>query len=108
MIVKLKSKNPSYADLSEDQPYFVIGIESDDYRILNDAGKPYLYPPELFNVLDSSEPKDWVTEIGEDGERYSYPKPLNKVGFFEDFFDHKYEQMSIFWHVVNQRLTDAA
>ena len=55
MIVKLKSKNPSYADLSEDQPYFVIGIESDDYRILNDAGKPYLYPAELFNVFDSSE-----------------------------------------------------
>ena len=53
MIVKLKSKNPSYADLSEDQPYFVIGIEADDYRILNDAGKPYLYPPELFDVLDS-------------------------------------------------------
>ena len=108
MIIKLKSKNPSYADLSEAQPYFVIGIEADDYRILNDAGKPYLYPPELFDVLDSGEPKDWITEIGEDGERYSYPKPLNKVGFFEDFFDQKYEETSIFWHVVNQRLTDAA
>jgi len=108
MIVKLKSNNPSYADLSEDQPYFVIGIEADDYRILNDAGKQYLYPPELFDVLDSSEPKDWVTDIGDDGERYSYPKPLNENGFFEDFFDHKCEQISIFWHVVNQRLSDAA
>ncbi len=108
MIIKLKSKNPSYADLSEAQPYFVIGIEADDYRILNDAGKPYLYPPELFDVLDSGEPKDWITEIGEDGERYSYPKSLNKVGFFENFFDQKHEETSIFWHVVNQRLTDAA
>ncbi len=108
MIVKLKSNNPSYADLSEDQPYFVIGIEADDYRILNDAEKPYLYPPELFDVVEPDEPKDWVTEIGEDGERYSYPKPLNTVGFFEDFLDQKYEQTSISWHVVNQRLTDAA
>ena len=108
MIVKLKAKNPSYPDLSENQPYFVIGIEADDYRILNDAGKPYLYPPNLFDVIDSREPPDWVTEIGDDGERYSYPEPLNKVGFFEDFFDQKYEQMSIFWHVVNKRLSNAA
>ncbi len=108
MIVKLKSKNPDYPDLSEDQPYFVIGIEADDYRILNDAGKPYLYSPDLFDVMDLREPSDWITEIGEDGERYSYPEPLNAVGFFEDFFDQKHEQISIFWHVVNQRLSDAA
>ncbi len=108
MIVKLKARNPDYADLSEGQPYFVIGIEADDYRILNDAGKPYLYPPELFDVVDAGEPDDWITEIGEDGERYAYPEPLNQVGFFEDYFDHKPEQISIFWHVVNQRLTHAA
>ncbi len=108
MIVKLKSKNPDYADLSEDQPYFIIGIEADDYRLLNDTGKPYLYPPELFDVIDSHEPIDWITEFGEDGERYSYPKQLNNVGFFEDYFDHKNDQTSIFWYVVNQRLTEAA
>ncbi len=108
MIVKLTSTNPSYPDLSEDQPYFVIGIEADDYRILNDAGKPYLYPAALFDVIDAREPQDWITEIGDDGERYSYPEPLNEVGFFEDFFDQKHEQTSIFWHVVNQKLSDAA
>ncbi|MDY6994859.1 MAG: hypothetical protein SVR94_19915, partial [Pseudomonadota bacterium] len=67
MIVKLKSKNQRYDDLSNEQPYFVIGIEADDYRILNDAGNPYLYPSELFEILDASEPKDWITEIGEAG-----------------------------------------
>lgn len=108
MIVKLKSKNPSYPDLSEDQPYFVIGIEADDYRILNDAGKPYLYPPEIFEVLDSRQPPDWVTEFGDEGEQYSYPPPLNEAGFFEDFFEHKPEQMSIFWHIVNRKLSKAA
>ncbi len=108
MIVKLKSKNPDYVDLSEDQPYFVIGIEADSYRILNDSGKPYLYPPELFSVVDTSEPEDWVSENGEDGERYAYPVSLNTVGFFEDYFENKYEQISTFWQVVNKRLTDAA
>ncbi|MCB1777367.1 MAG: hypothetical protein KDI50_08015 [Candidatus Competibacteraceae bacterium] len=108
MIIKLKSKNPNYPDLSEDQTYFVIGIEADDYRILNDSGRPYLYPPEIFVIIDPREPRDWITEIGADGERYAYPAPLNPVGFFEDFFDQKNEQTSIFWRTVNQRLADAA
>jgi len=108
MIVKLKSKNQRYDDLSNEQPYFVIGIEADDYRILNDVGNPYLYPSELFEILDASEPKDWITEIGEAGERYAYPEPLNKVGFFEDYFDQKHEQITIFWHVVNRHLSNVA
>ena len=108
MIVKLKSKEPRYPDLSEEQQYFVLGIEADDYRILNDVGKPYLYSPELFDVVDPTEPANWVTELGEDGERYSYPTPLNEVGFFEDFFDQESEQMALFWRVVNQRLAHIA
>lgn len=108
MIVKLKSKSSRYPDLSENQPYFVIGIEADDYRILNDAGKPYLYPPELFDILDSRYPSDWITEFGEDGEQYSYPVTLNEAGFFEDFFEQKHEQTSIFWRIVNQTLSKAA
>ena len=108
MIVKLTSKNLSYPDLSENQIYFVIGIEADDYRILNDTGKPYLYPSKLFNVLDTRYPPDWVTEFGADGEQYSYPVPLNKTGFFEDFFDQKYEQISIFWQIMNRTLSKAA
>ena len=108
MIVKLKEKNPEYPDLTPDQPYFVVGIEADDYRILNDYGKPYLYPPHLFEVIDSHEPSIWITEYGDDGERYSYPPALNEVGFFEDYFDGKDEALSRFWQVVNKRLSEAA
>ena len=104
MIVKLKKKNHGYRDLTFGQPYVVIGIEADDLRILNDVGRPFLYPPELFTVVNSLEPNDWLTEIGEDGERYSYPTPLNKAGFFEDFFDEKRKAVVTFWRVVNQRL----
>jgi hypothetical protein len=30
--------------------------------------------------------------------------PLNKAGFFEDFFDEKAKAVATFWRVVNQRL----
>ncbi|MBI4609119.1 MAG: hypothetical protein HY726_08925 [Candidatus Rokubacteria bacterium] len=104
MIVKLRRKNPRYRDLTPGQPYLVIGIEADEFRILNDAGRPYLYPSRLFRLVDSREPRDWVTEFGEDRERYAYPVPLNKPGFFEDFFDEKPKALRTFWRIVNQRL----
>jgi hypothetical protein len=104
MIVKLKKKNARYRDLTFGQPYVVIGIEADELRLLNDAGRPFLYPPNLFSLVDSREPVDWVTEFGDDGERYSYPPSLNKAGFFEDFFDQKAKAVATFWRVVNHRL----
>ena len=108
MIVKLKQKNDEYSDLTSGQPYFVIGIEADDYRILNDSGKPYLYPSELFQIVEHYEPGDWITEYGAEGERYSYPQLLNRVGFFEDYFEGNEKAVSIFWHVVNKRLSNVA
>ena len=104
MIIKLKKRNARYRDLTVGQPYAVIGIEGDEFRILNDAGRPFLYPPTFFSVLDKREPGDWVTEIGDDGERYAYPAPLNKAGFFEDFFDQKAKAVATFWRIVNRRL----
>ena len=56
MIVKLKKKNARYRDLTFGQPYVVIGIEADDLRILNDAGRPFLYPPDLFSLVDPGNP----------------------------------------------------
>ena len=104
MIVKLRRKNSRYPDLSPQQNYVVIGIEADDFRLLNDCGRPYLYPARLFDVVDPREPKNWVTEFGDDGERYAYPSPLNDAGFFEDFFDDQKKTVAIFWQVVNQNL----
>ena len=104
MIVKLKKRNARYRDLTFGQPYVVIGIEADEFRILNDAGRPFLYPPDLFTLVDPREPSDWVTEFGDDEERYSYPPPMNRSGFFEDFFDEKAKAVATFWRVANQRL----
>jgi hypothetical protein len=108
MIVQLKGDRSDYRDLTPGQNYFVIGIEADDYRILNDHGKPYLYPAETFEVVEAREPADWVAETGSEGERYAYPPALNQSGFFEDYFDGKSEAVSLFWHTVNRHLSRAA
>ncbi|MBI4444043.1 MAG: hypothetical protein HY649_11810 [Acidobacteria bacterium] len=104
MIVKLRGKNTRYPDLTPGQAYVVIGIEANDLRILNDAGRPYLYPRRIFELVDSHEPSYWVNEYGDDGECYAYPPPLNRPGFFEDFFDEKPKAVGTFWRIVNQRL----
>jgi len=104
MIVKLRNKNLSYPDLTPNQNYVVIGIEADDLRILNDQGRPYLYPGQLFDMVDPCKPDDWITEFGDDGERYAYPPLLNAPGFFEDFFDAKKETVATFWRIINQHL----
>jgi hypothetical protein len=108
MIVQLREQDPRYPDLTPDQPYLVLGIEADDLRILNDQGRPFLYPRDVFTVIDTREPEDWVNELGEDNERYAYPPPLNIIGFFEDFFDGKPEAVATFWRVMNRRLSVAA
>ena len=79
MIVRLKKQSSRYRDLSTRQPYVVIGIEANDFRIRNDAGRPFLYPSRLFRVMDRREPEDWVIVVGSDGERYAYPPSLNKT-----------------------------
>jgi len=108
MIVKLKRKTKRYRDLTFGQQYVVIGIEADEFRILNNTGNPFLYAPSLFVLVDAREPVDWVNETGDDGERYAYPPPLNKPGFFEDFFDRKTKAVATFWCVVNRRLAAAS
>lgn len=107
MIVKLRRRNPRYPDLTVATEYMVLGIEADDFRILNDRGQPYLYPRNLFSIVDPSEPDEWMSEYGENGERYAYPPPFNGVGFFEDFFDGRTKAVTAFWRVVNSRLASA-
>jgi hypothetical protein len=92
-----------YQDLTLHNIYQVLGIEADDYRIINDNGLPYLYSADLFTMVDSEEPKEWVTEYGEDGERYAYPPELNRVGFFEDYFDGQTETIIAFHQYLAQR-----
>jgi hypothetical protein len=93
--------------LTPGQQYSVIGIEADDYRLLNDAGRPYLYPASAFEIVDPKQPERWITETGKEGEHYAYPPELNGPGFFGDFFDHEPAAIATFWRFVNARLAEA-
>ncbi len=103
MLVELRESDSRHPDLTLGHPYVVLGIEADDLRILNDQGRPYLYPREVFIVVDAREPEDWLNELGEDNERYAYPPPLNGSGFFEDYFDGKPDAVATFWRVISER-----
>ena len=55
-------------------------------------------------MVDATEPADWISAYGDDGERYAYPPALNQPGFFEDFFDARVEAVRTFWQIINRQL----
>lgn len=42
----------SFLELTNGKVYTVLSIEKDWYRIVDDSGEDYLYPPEDFEVVD--------------------------------------------------------
>ena len=50
MRVKWKGKT-SFLMLTNDKTYEVIGIERGWYRLIDDSGEDYLYPPEPFEII---------------------------------------------------------
>ena len=84
------------SSLTTGKTYQVVGIEADDYRIVDDKGEPILFDHACFDVLDASEPDFWVSQI-DDGVRYAYPPEWMHPGFFEDYFDNKDNVRREFW-----------
>jgi hypothetical protein len=83
--------------LSEGTVYEVLGIEADWYRLLSDRGEPVLFDPRWFQVIDPTDPGNWVSVV-EDGVRYAYPPGWGRPGFFEDWHDGVPEVRSQFRH----------
>ncbi len=42
----------SFLMLTHDKIYTVLSIEKDWYRIIDDSGEDYLYPPQLFEIVE--------------------------------------------------------
>ncbi|TVQ30396.1 MAG: hypothetical protein EA376_13100 [Phycisphaeraceae bacterium] len=96
-------------DLTQGESYEVIAIEAGDYRILDDAGRPYLFPASLFKVIDPARPAHWASETL-DGVEYASAPELAAPGFFEDCYAGDPDAVRIFNRYINRhlRLTDAA
>lgn len=103
MKIKAKASNGTVLSLTMGREYEVLGIEADDFRILNDPdSKPYgndpvLFDQEYFEVTDTTEPAFWACSFGENGERYCYPPEWSNPGFFEDYHDGVEEVINQFW-----------
>lgn len=52
MKVKWKGKT-DFLVLTQNKVYDVLSIEKGWYRVVDDSGDDYLFPPELFEVVES-------------------------------------------------------
>jgi len=94
--------NSASNSLTYGKSYEVIGIEADNFRIVNDLNDPCLYEASDFEISDPKEPLFWVSSFGEEGERYAYPDSWNSPGFFEDFHNHIESVVTQFWKEYKQ------
>lgn len=101
--IKPKAIDGTVLSLTIGREYEVLGIEANNFRIMNDSDKkpygndPVLFDPESFEVTDATEPSFWVCSVGENGGRYCYPPEWNSIGFFEDYHDGVEEVRKQFW-----------
>ncbi len=51
MKVRWKGKT-EFLVLTQDKVYSVLSVEKEWYRIVDDSGEDYLYPPEMFEIVE--------------------------------------------------------
>ncbi|NLI91851.1 MAG: hypothetical protein GX434_06465 [Peptococcaceae bacterium] len=52
MKIKYLGENDDSIDLIKDKVYDVISVEKEWYRIIDEEGEDYLYPPDMFEVVE--------------------------------------------------------
>ena len=73
--------------LTKGERYFVIGVSNHNYRVVDDAGEPILFPKTIFEVVDRSLPAGWSLREFEDGVYRLDPTTVGRRGFYEHWFD---------------------
>ena len=82
--------------LTAGQEYLVVALDHESFRVLNDNKEPILYPKEMFDIVDSDLPENWVWVRFADDEYYADPPELASPGFYEDWFDSASSAREIF------------
>ncbi len=75
-----------HTGISPGETYFVIGLNQNELRVVDNDGEPVLYPKELFDVVDPTLPAGWQFLAYPDGEYYLEPVATSSPGFYEDLF----------------------
>ena len=66
--------------------YDVVGLDSENFRVIDDDDEPFLYPKASFEIVDPAIPEDWVTETVDDDYFVDPPECAGR-GFYEAYFD---------------------
>lgn len=99
-LVRLKRRVDSkykYPDLIPGNIYRVIGIEGQQYRIMNCEGCPYLYDSKEFEIVDDTEPFSWITVTDKEGMVKKYSEPLLRNGIFDGYKAYSLKAMGEVW-----------
>ncbi len=54
--MKIKYIGERDVDIIPDKVYEVMSVERDWYRIVDESDEDYLYPPELFEIVEAEPP----------------------------------------------------
>lgn len=74
-------------DVTIGKKYVVLALEGNDYRLVGDEGRPYLYPREAFKVIDKSGDDEWTMFRDSDDIAYCGPSVLILGTVFDDYFE---------------------
>lgn len=96
MIVKPRNSDGEYWALSPSREYVVLEVCMGYVRIVDDTGRPFLYPADGFVVIDPNIPNDWIRTEWSPAEFATNPKEFQSQGFFERLFDHDQEATRVF------------
>ena len=56
MMAKYKGET-SFLELTHDKLYRVLSVEKGWYRVIDDSGEDYLYPPDEFQIVADEDPR---------------------------------------------------
>jgi hypothetical protein len=84
----VRSKAPAgHSFLTAGKDYFVLGLDAQYFRIVDDEGFPALYPCYFFTVVDETMPPDWVWwHVSEDTFYADFPEASERA-----FYDRLWE-----------------
>ena len=100
VIYKRKPADGTIPRLIFGREYLVVGLDDENYRVVDEDSEPILYARECFDVTDASIPPDWVRDEGRAGDYYIDPPECAKRGFYEAYFDDKPEAVATFNRVL--------
>lgn len=86
-------------DFTPEHWYEVITIEYGDYRVIPDRVGPYLYPKEMFDIVDPERPQNWIATYDiQNGKilEHAGPSELLEKGFFDRYFQNDHAAILTF------------